>query len=724
MLMLLRLALRNLRLHWVRTLIVGALLTIGTWLVVVGQGALEAIQAGMQRSVVDTLSGHLQVYSGAAKDELELYQSAALAAPDLGEIEDFAALKKVISEVPDVRAVVPMGLGRSLVWGDSPIETKLEELRTAIRDDKRERVPAIVGHVRAIVKSMNGDLDKLLQVSSDNKETVQQRADLARASSDELWKTFEASPLDVLEFLENRISPLGVQSGFYFFNYVGTDPQAFAANFSLFRVQSGEMIPPGQRGFMFNSNYYEKFVKHRTARRLDEIKEARELTGATIAGDETLKRMVEHNRSQVSQITEQLDPQRALEVKAILQNELASTEDDLAKLVAAFLTVDDQSFDRRYEVFYKEIAPRIRLYAYMVGDEIALYGQTKSGYPRAVNVKVWGVFRYDGLEKSGLAGIYNIMDLMSFRDLSGMSELVTPEEVAKLKADSGIKALDRDKAEDALFGEGEVVEAVDNKPIGDVMGDTLTGLRRAAQAAQDAKFTQADLESGPVVNAAVFLNDEAHLTPERIDLARAAVDVALNKDPARWGQPMPVADPDDIARKVAAGEAVEPLLPARVVTWKSAQGPLVAGLSTGITVFFYGLVGLIFFVAFIVILNSLLMSTMERVQEIGTIRAMGAQRGFVLRMFAIEGAAMAVIFGALGIGLGALTLAGLGASGIKATSEILFFVFGGRELRPVLDGGHLLVAFVVITSVTLVSILIPAIAASRIPPIAAMQSKE
>jgi len=722
--MLLRLALRNLRLHWVRTLIVGMLLTLGTWLVVVGQGALDAIKAGMQRSVVDTLSGHLQIYSGAAKDDLELYQSAALAVPDLGEIKDFGALKKAVTQIPEVSSIVPMGLGRSLVWGDSPIETKLEELRNAIRDQKTERVPAVVAHVRAILKSMNGDLDKLEKVAANTKETTQQREDLARANSEEFWKTFEATPLDALEFLENRISPLGVQSGFYFFNYVGTDPQAFATNFKLFRMQAGEMIPPGQRGFMFNSNYYEKFVKHRTARRLDEIKEARELTGATIAQDDTLKRMVDHNRSQVSQITEQFDPQRSLEVKAILQKELGSTEEDIGKLVASFLTVDDANFDRRYEVFYKEIAPRIRLYAYMVGDEIALYGQTKNGYPRAVNVKVWGVFRYDGLEKSGLAGIYNIMDLMSFRDLSGMSELVTPEEVAKLKADSGIKALDRDKAEDSLFGEGEVVEAIDNKPIGDVMGDSLTGLRRAAQAAQDAKFTQAQLESGPIVNAAVFLKDDALLTPERFEATRLAIDTALNGNPGAWKQPLPVADPDDIARKTAAGEPIAPLKAARVVSWESAQGPLVAGLSSGITIFFYGLVGLIFFVAFIVILNSLLMSTMERVQEIGTIRAMGAQRGFVLRMFAIEGAAMAVLFGALGIGLGALTLAGLGASGIKASSEILFFIFGGRELRPVLDGGHLAVAFLVITAVTLVSILIPAIAAARIPPIAAMQAKE
>lgn len=699
--MLLRIALRNIRLHWVRTLIVGFLLTVGTWLVVVGQAALTAIDLGMQRSVVDTISGHIQIYSGEAKDELELYQSAAFAAPELGQVDDFAGVRKVVEAVPGVRAVVPMGLGRSIVWGDSPIETKLEELRAAVGEGRQDRIGALTAHVQAILKSMRGDLDKLNKVASDTKETAQQRADLERASAPEFWTAFDAGDRDArlnqLEFLENRIAPLGVQSGFYFFNYVGTDPQAFAKNFGLFRVESGQLIPPGERGFMFNSHYYERFVKHRTARRLDQIKEARELTGARIATDEDLKRMVERNRSQVTQITEQLDPIQSAEVVGVLQRALGSAETDLVKLMTELVTVDDANFDARYDLFYKEIAPRIRLYAYMVGDTISLYGQTKSGYPRAVNVKVWGVFRYEGLEKSGLAGIYNIMDMMSFRDLTGMSDGVSAEEIAELKAKSGIQALDRDAAEDALFGEGsEVVEAVDNRTVGDLAGASLAGLRRKAQAAQEARFTQAQLEAGPVVSAAVFLEDASELSAEQLESERAAIDQALSR----------------------AGRE------SKVVPWQSAQGPLVAGLSSGISVFFFGLVGLIFFVAFIVILNSLLMSTMERVQEIGTIRAMGAQRGFVLRMFAIEGAAMAAIFGASGIGLGALTVWAAAAQGIPATSEILFFVFGGKELHPILDPGHLAWAFVVIFAVTLVSTLVPAIAAARIPPIAAMQSKE
>jgi ABC-type lipoprotein release transport system permease subunit len=693
---LLEIALRNLRLHWVRTLIVGALLTTGTWLVVVGQAALDSIQVGMRRSVVDTISGHLQLYSSNAKDPLELIQSAALAVPDLGQIDDYSKVRDALAKLPEVDATIPMGLGRSVVWGESTVETKLEELRRAITDGDKDRVVPLVAHVRQICRSLVGELDKLSKVAADTKEAAEQRADLDRANSDAFWAEFDKAPLDALEFLDNRIAPLGLQTGMFFFNYIGTDIPAFSGNFKLFRLQSGEMPKSGERGFLFNSNFYEKFVKHRTARRLDQIKEARDLDGRLIATDDELKREVERNLQQVTQITDQLDPQEAERVRVVLQAELATKETDLQKLVASFLTVDDANFDRRYKVFYDDIAPVIRLYAYMVGDTISLYGQTKSGYPRAVNVKVKGVFRYEGLEKSGLAGIFNLMDLMTFRDLNGLSDPIRPEELAAIKTRAGIKDIKREEAEDALFGgDNQIVAEVDNQAFDPLAGNDLAGLRRAALAAQNAPFTQAELEAGPAINAAVFLKD-----PE----------TALE-------------DLGPILTKVsdtlkAAG------LPVMAVPWNVAQGQAVSGLSAGINFFFFILVGIIFFVALIVIVNSLLMSTMERVQEIGTIRAMGAQRSYVVRMFAIEAAAMALIFGLVGIGLGALTVAITGAQGIPATSEILFFVFGGRSLAPRLAPEHLAIAAGIIAVVTLVASLIPAFVASRIPPIAAMQAKE
>lgn len=694
--MLLRIALRNLRLHWVRTMIVGVLLGAGTCLIVVGQGAIDAIQAGVQKSVVDTLSGHIQLYSSNAKDELELYQSAALAVPDLGQNDDFSAVKDAVLADPDVEAIVPMGLGRSVVWGESTLESKLGELRRAVNDNQKERIPALVEHLRKLCKNLVGDLDKLAKVAADTKEAEQQKADVLRASSDAFWQEFESNPLDALEFLDNRIAPLGLQTGFYFFNYVGTDVSAFGKHFGLFRIESGQMVPEGERGFLFNSFYYEKFVKNRTARRLDEIKEARELTQAKILTDTDLQRQIERNLQQVSQITDQLDPATAKLVVADLQKELGSQKTDLNELVTELLTMDDSNFEARYELFYRVIAPRIRLYAYMVGDTLSLYGQTKSGYPRAVNVKVWGVFRYEGLEKSGLAGVYNVMDLMSFRDLNGMSDPIRPEELAAIKERAGIKTIDRDKAEDELFGgDGDLVEAVENKAFDALAGNDLSGLRKAAMEEANRTFTRDELERGPIVNAAVFL-----------------------KDPASSLERLP-----EIQSRLEAAFAAKNL-PVKVSPWEEARGTLVSSLSTGITIFFFILVGIIFLVALIVIVNSLLMSTMERVQEIGTIRAMGAQRGFVVRMFAIEAGAMTVIFGAAGMALGAAIVLALGESGVPATSEVLFFVFGGKTLNPVLEPTHLGVAVFAIGLVTLFASLIPAYVASRIPPIAAMQAKE
>ena len=50
----------------------------------------------------------------------------------------------------------------------------------------------------------------------------------------------------------------------------------------------------------------------------------------------------------------------------------------------------------------------------------------------------------------------------------------------------------------------------------------------------------------------------------------------------------------------------------------------------------YVAVLIIFVVALVIINNALVMATLERVQEIGTLRAVGAQRRFILAMLVIE----------------------------------------------------------------------------------------
>ena len=89
-----------------------------------------------------------------------------------------------------------------------------------------------------------------------------------------------------------------------------------------------------------------------------------------------------------------------------------------------------------------------------IGDTITLRAFTKTGYSRAVNLQVYGTFHFQGIDGSPVASRYNFMDLMSFRDLYG---LMTPErqkEIDSIKAQMGVKEVDLDDAESALFGAG------------------------------------------------------------------------------------------------------------------------------------------------------------------------------------------------------------------------------------------------------------------------------
>ena len=62
-------------------------------------------------------------------------------------------------------------------------------------------------------------------------------------------------------------------------------------------------------------------------------------------------------------------------------------------------------------------------------DTITIRAFTRSGYPKSVNLKVYGTFTFRGLEESVLAGSHNLMDLMTFRDLYGV---MTDERRAEL----------------------------------------------------------------------------------------------------------------------------------------------------------------------------------------------------------------------------------------------------------------------------------------------------
>jgi ABC-type antimicrobial peptide transport system permease subunit len=139
----------------------------------------------------------------------------------------------------------------------------------------------------------------------------------------------------------------------------------------------------------------------------------------------------------------------------------------------------------------------------------------------------------------------------------------------------------------------------------------------------------------------------------------------------------------------------------------------------------YVAVLIIFVVALVIINNALVMATLQRVREIGTVRAIGAQRRFVLLMLLVESTAVGLAFGAAGamLGAGVVGLVNL-AGGIPASSDQLYFFFSGPALRPGLEAASLVVSLAIVLVVSVLSGLYPAIIATRITPLQAMQTEE
>src|SRR5262249_42297747 len=140
----------------------------------------------------------------------------------------------------------------------------------------------------------------------------------------------------------------------------------------------------------------------------------------TLAKDPELGRWARENMAQTREIVLQLDPERTRVAVQRLRAALHSNETQLEPLLRELFTLTDENFHERYTIFYRDLArDLLELYRVRVGDNLTLSAFTRAGYMRAVNVKVYGVFQFDGLEKSPLGGFTNLMDLVTFRELYG-----------------------------------------------------------------------------------------------------------------------------------------------------------------------------------------------------------------------------------------------------------------------------------------------------------------
>jgi len=156
--------------------------------------------------------------------------------------------------------------------------------------------------------------------------------------------------------------------------------------------------------------------------------------------------------------------------------------------------------------------------------------------------------------------------------------------------------------------------------------------------------------------------------------------------------------------------------------WQKAAGPY--GQSVDVVRIVFAVAILILsIVAIIIIMNTFVISVIERTSEIGTMRALGAPKNFVRKMFAVESMVLALFASTLGAAAGLVINAILRALHIEATNPFFLVLFGGKYMNPVVSPGDVMLAILIMLLVGFIAHLYPTSLALKIQPVKAMQEE-
>lgn len=157
----------------------------------------------------------------------------------------------------------------------------------------------------------------------------------------------------------------------------------------------------------------------------------------------------------------------------------------------------------------------------------------------------------------------------------------------------------------------------------------------------------------------------------------------------------------------------------KVALWNEASGGL-ARLSGALQGFIYVATGLIFIIVILILMNVLIINIIERTSEIGTIRAIGAKKSFVILMFLSETLILNIIAGLAGIAISAILILIFGRTGILLPGPVSQFLTGGGRLYPELSVVTIAQALLLIVLITILATIYPLRVATRVTPLKAM----
>lgn len=340
-------------------------------------------------------------------------------------------------------------------------------------------------------------------------------------------------------------------------------------------------------------------------------------------------------------------------------------------------------------------------------DNFVLMGASEDNTTNDVRTGIKGIVKYSAL--NNYWGSFILIDIESYRNCMGYFSAAEQIEIPDEKK----KIMETDNMDD-LFSEEAV--AIDTEAT---KTNEAVNIDFKSSATVQTTPEAVNIEAGTynLVFIKLKKGTDVKIAKENLNSAfnkagmGGEVDYEINdkdsKVKNKWQKPK-----KDWLKKT--GE-----MGARAVTWKEASG-MIGSMATLIKGALFVFVMFVFFVAIIIIVNTLSMAAIERTSEIGMMRAVGAKKKFISLMFTGETALLSFFFGGAGIVAGTIAVIILRMVGLTTDNEMLQLLYGGDKFMPVITGMDFVLCIIQLTIVTVIAMIYPIKVARSITPLDAI----
>jgi len=360
------------------------------------------------------------------------------------------------------------------------------------------------------------------------------------------------------------------------------------------------------------------------------------------------------------------------------------------------LIVSQSNIDTMNEIF--ELEPGIG-----VGDKILITAPGSAGF-KIREVEIVGIYELE--HESEAASYISYIDAQTVRVLKGMNlgnqgevEL-SDDETALLDSGSFDSLFDSD----TMAGDAELDFAMTEDNLFSILeldsGESPADEAASRDFTEDGMFSE---DSGTVAAG------EAPAVPESATWEYMLLKTVNQRAAARVIAELNLWFSDNGIQ-------------ARAWDWKAAAGPF-STTADVIRIVFNVAIILVAVVAIIIMMNTLVINVVERTAEIGTMRALGAQKGFIRSMVSTEVFTISVIFGFIGMLAGILVLLIVGWIGFEASNPFLEILFAGPVLKPVFSVFSVIGSWIIVIVIGMVANVYPLRLALKVQPIKAMSTE-